>query len=57
MTIIGEIYKTRNQSRVRMVTPEESLDETVVDLDLRSFFSDEENQVRSNKVAVMMGVK
>lgn len=57
MTIIGEINKRQNQSRVRMVTPEVELDETVVDLDLRSFFSEEENQVRSHKVAVMMGVK
>lgn len=56
MTIIGEINKTKNQSRVRMVTPTTELDETVVDLDLRSFFSEEENQIRNNKVAVMKGL-
>ena len=57
MVAIGEINKAKNQSRVRMISTSTELDETVVDLDLRSFFSDEENQIRSNKVAVMMRVK
>lgn len=55
MTAIGEINKSKNQSRVRMVSSTIEIDETVVDLDLRSFFTTEENRIRGDKVAAMMG--